>query len=101
LTDQNSACDVIIQRNRIRGTLQGTGDPLCRLAYLQRTVNVKVGDRLITSGLDNIFPKGITVGTVVSATRDRNGLSQLIEVKPEFDLDTIEDVYILPAPPTL
>jgi len=35
---------------------------------------------------------------VVSTTRDRNGLSQLIEVKPEFNLDTIEDVYILPAP---
>ncbi|NPA25158.1 MAG: rod shape-determining protein MreC [Deltaproteobacteria bacterium] len=101
LTDQNSACDVIIQRNRIRGTLQGTGNALCRLAYLQRTVNVKVGDRLITSGLDNIFPKGITVGTVVSTTRDHNGLSQLIKVKPEFDLDTIEDVYILPSPPTL
>jgi len=101
LTDQNSACDVIIQRNRVRGTLQGTGDQLCRLAYLQNTVEVKVGDRLITSGLDNIFPKGIMVGTVVSATHDDNGLSQAIKVKPEFDLDRIEEVYILPSEPTL
>jgi rod shape-determining protein MreC len=101
LTDQNSACDIIIQRNRVRGTLQGTGDKLCRLAYLQNTAEVKVGDRLITSGLDNIYPKGITVGTVISTTHDDNGISQSIKVKPEFDLDRIEEVYILPSPPTL
>ncbi len=97
LVDQNSACDVIIQRNRIRGTLQGTGGDFCRLAYLQRTADVKVGDRLITSGLDNIFPKGITVGTVVAAARDHNGLSQQIKVKLTFDLNTIEEVFIIPS----
>ncbi len=95
LVDQNSACDVIIQRNRIRGTLQGTGSELCELAYLQRTADVKIGDQLITSGLDNIYPKGITVGTVVAATQDHNGLSQKIKVKPTFDLNTIEEVYII------
>ena len=93
LVDQNSACDVLIQRNRIRGTLQGTGGDLCRLAYLQRTADVKVGDQLITSGLDNIFPKGITVGTVVTTARNHNGLSQQIKVKPEFDFNTIEEVF--------
>ncbi len=99
LVDQNSACDVIIQRNRIRGTLQGTGGELCELAYLQRTADVKVGDQLITSGLDNIFPKGITVGTIVTTTQSHNGLSQTINVKPEFDLNTIEEVFIIPSLP--
>ena len=99
LVDQNSACDVIIQRNRIRGTLQGTGNKFCQLAYLQRTADVKIGDRLITSGLDNIFPKGITVGTVVTTTQSHNGLSQTINVKPEFDLNTIEEVYVIPSSP--
>ncbi|MBN2809971.1 MAG: rod shape-determining protein MreC [Deltaproteobacteria bacterium] len=97
LIDQNSACDVTIQRNRIHGTLQGTGDELCKLAYLQRTADVKAGDQLITSGLDNIFPKGITVGTVVSVNQDHNGLSQQIAVKLTFDLDTLEEVYVIPS----
>ena len=101
LVDQNSACDVIIQRNRIRGTLQGTGSDLCKLAHLQRTADVKVGDRLITSGLDNIYPKGITVGTIVAAKHDPNGLSQQIKVKLTFDLNTIEEVYIIPSPDIL
>jgi rod shape-determining protein MreC len=99
LIDRNSACDAIIQRNRIHGILQGTGTNLCRLAYLQRTADVKVGDKLITSGLDGIFPKGIIVGTVITAAEDRNGLSQQIQVQPMFDPDTIEEVYIIPAPP--
>lgn len=97
LIDRNSACDVIIQRNRIRGVLQGTGTNICRLAYLQRTADVKVGDKLITSGLDSIFPKGITVGTVITATDASDGLSQRIQVKPEFDPDTIEEVYVIPS----
>ncbi|MEA3348531.1 MAG: rod shape-determining protein MreC [Pseudomonadota bacterium] len=99
LVDQSSACDVVIQRNRLRGTLQGTGDDFCRLAYLQRTADVKVGDLLVTSGLDNIFPKGLTVGTVVASTGNHNGFSQLIKVKPTFDIDTIEEVYIIPSLP--
>jgi|GEM_PF-522082 len=97
LIDRNSACDVIIQRNRIRGVLQGTGTNLCSLAYLQRTADVKVGDKLITSGLDSIFPKGITVGTVISASDEKDGLSKKIEVQPEFDPDTIEEVYVIPS----
>ena len=101
LADQNSACDVIIQRSRIRGTLQGTGSEFCELAYLQRTADVKIGDRLITSGLDNIFPKGITVGSVVALNHDLNGLSQEIKVKLSFDLNTIEEVYIIPSVNTL
>ena len=97
LIDRNSACDVIIQRNRIRGVLQGTGTNLCRLAYLQRTADVKIGDKLITSGLDSIFPKGITVGTVISASDERDGLSKKVQVQPEFDPDTIEEVYVIPS----
>ncbi len=97
LIDRNSACDVIIQRNRIRGVLQGTGTNLCSLAYLQRTADVKVGDKLITSGLDSIFPKGIAVGTVISASDERDGLSKKIQVQPKFDPDTIEEVYVIPS----
>jgi len=97
LIDRNSACDVIIQRNRIRGILQGTGTNLCRLAYLQRTADVQIGDILITSGLDGIFPKGMIVGTVIETAEDRNGLSLQIQVQPKFDSETIEEVYILPS----
>ncbi len=97
LIDRNSACDVIIQRNRIRGVLQGTGTNLCRLAYLQRTADVKVGDKLITSGLDSIFPKGITVGTVITVSDESDGLIKKIQVRPEFDPDTIEEVYVIPS----
>ncbi len=99
LIDRNSACDVIVQRNRIHGILQGTGENICRLAYLQRTADIRAGDKLITSGFDSLFPKGITVGTVIAAARDDNGLSQQIQVKLEFDPETIEEVYIIPAEP--
>jgi rod shape-determining protein MreC len=101
LTDRNSACDVIVQRNRARGILQGTGDRVCRLAYLRRTTKIQPGDQLITSGLDGIFPKGITVGSVIAVNHQANNLSQDIIVKPEFSADTIEEVYILPSSPTL
>ena len=99
LIDRNSACDVIIQRNRVHGVLQGTGTNLCNLAYLQRTADVKVGDKLITSGLDSIFPKGITVGTVITVADESDGLSKKIQVQLEFDPDTIEEIYVIPTTP--
>lgn len=94
LIDRNSACDVMIQRNRCRGILQGQGKS-CRLAYLQQSADIKVGDQLVTTGLDNIFPKGVGVGRVVSVNSPANNLSQEIIVEPEFDFTRIEEVYVV------
>ncbi|OPL16925.1 MAG: hypothetical protein AVO38_07040 [delta proteobacterium ML8_D] len=96
LSDYNSAIAALIQRNRARGIIKGAGSGLCRLAYVEKLVDVEVGDRIITSGTDGISPKGLLIGKVSSVTQGPiSNLFQNITVTPAVDLKRIEEVVVL------
>jgi rod shape-determining protein MreC len=96
IVDRNSAVDIMIQRSRTRGILEGTGKrSVCAVKYVTRTADVQEGDRVITSGLGGIYPKGLLVGRVVSLEREGYGLFQKIEVTPQVDFDRLEEVMVV------
>ncbi len=95
ITDHNSGVDALVQRTRARGIVEGALDGRCMMKYLKRGEDVEVEDRIVTSGLDGIFPKGILVGTVTHVTRGNRGLLQLAEVKPSVPVDQIEEVLVV------
>ncbi len=96
ITDRNSGVDVMIQRTRARGVLEGLGRKgLCALKYVARTEEVVEGDRVITSGLGGVYPKGLLVGAVTSVSREGYGLFQQVEVSPQVDFDRLEEVMVL------
>jgi rod shape-determining protein MreC len=99
ITDANSAVDVIVQSSRAQGILEGKIEDTCILKYVQKSEEVQVGDRVITSGLGGIFPKGLVVGTVTKGDRKRQGIFQYIEVAPAVDLSKLEEVLILGEEP--
>jgi rod shape-determining protein MreC len=99
ITDANSSLDVIIQRSRAHGIMEGKIDEVCILKYVQKNEDVQVGDIVITSGLGGIFPKGLVVGKVSQVDRKRPGIFQHIEVSPAVDLSRIEEVLILEERP--
>ena len=83
ITDHNSGVDAVVQRSRARGIVEGALDGGCVMKYLKRGEDVEVGDRIVTSGLDGIFPKGIMIGEVTRVMRGNRGLLQVAEVKPD------------------
>lgn len=95
ITDHNSGVDAVVQRSRARGIVEGALDGGCVMKYLKRGEDVEVGDRVVTSGLDGIFPKGIIIGTVTHLTRGNRGLLQLADVQPSVPLDRIEEVLVV------
>jgi len=96
LSDYNSAVATLIQRNRARGIIKGAGEGRCYLAYVEKVVDVEVGDRIITSGTDQIFPKGLLIGKVSSVTEGSiPDLFQEITVTPAVDLKRVEEVVVL------
>ncbi len=96
ITDRNSGVDVMIQRTRARGVLEGLGRKgPCALKYVARTEDVLEGDRVITSGLGGVYPKGLLVGGVTSVSKEGYGLFQQVEVSPQVDFDRLEEVMIL------
>ncbi len=109
VSDQNSGVDALVQRTRASGIVQGTGRPdgACILKYAKRTEDVQVGDAIITSGLDGIFPKGLPVGVVTSVDKRGQGLFQSPEIAPRVEFEQLEEVLVPlagvepaePAPP--
>jgi rod shape-determining protein MreC len=97
ITDPNSGVDVVVQRTRGRGIVSGSLDNGPILKYVKHGEDVQVGDRLITSGLDGVFPKGILVGWVTSVRKQSVGLFQQISVSPAVTLDETEQVLVVGA----
>ena len=97
LTDPNNGVDVLVQRTRARGIVSGSLDNGTMLKYVKRSEDIQEGDRLVTSGLDGIFPKGIVVGTVIKVRKQSLGLFQHIEVLPAVNLARTEEVLIVKA----
>lgn len=100
LVDANNSLAVLVQRTRARARVRGKGGDQSvgiEVEYLGRTEDVEPGDILITSGTGTVFPKGLTVGTIISVERRAFGLYQQATAEPSVDFSRIEEVIILPG----
>ena len=95
ISDGNSNIDALVQGTRVQGMLQGSGAMRCMLKYIAKTEEVKTGDPVVSSGMTEIFPKGLLLGTVIRADKKDSGLFQRIEVVPAVDFTRLEEVMVL------
>lgn len=97
VSDPNSGIDAIVQRSRVQGIVSGAPtENGCILKYVQRGSDVAIGDAVITSGLDGIFPKGQPVGMVSHVEARESLMFQGVEVKLSADLAKLEEVLVVP-----
>jgi rod shape-determining protein MreC len=94
ITDASSAIASLLQDNRARGVCRGQGEQLV-FDFVLRQEGVNVGDRVVTSGMGGVFPKGLVVGSVASVGRQDFGLFQSITVTPAVDFSHLEEVLVL------
>jgi len=99
IIDQNSAVDSLLQRTRVRGIIKGDSAKSFFFEYVLRKGSVKIGDMVISSGLDGVYPKGLRVGTVSEILRSNSGIFQEIKVTPYVDFEKLEEVFVLFKPP--
>ncbi len=95
LTDRRSAVDALVQRTRARGIVFGKSQDQLAFRYVSVREAVEVGDEIISSGLGDIYPKGIPIGTVVSVRPQRYGLFYEITVRPAVEFRKLEEVLAL------
>jgi rod shape-determining protein MreC len=109
IIDRDAAAGVMIERTRVAGVVTGLGSAeelgfragLIDLHYVPGSADVKRGDRVVTSGIDGIYPKGLPVGEIQSA--ERSGGEWRIRVKPSVDFAALEAVLVVlkaPGPPS-
>lgn len=99
LFDQNSAIDAFIQRTRARGIIKGETTGRCLLKYILQKHDIRVGDIVVSSGLDGVFPKGLRIGYVSEVVKRTSGMFQEVKVTPYVDFDKLEEVLIIVNPP--
>jgi rod shape-determining protein MreC len=93
LNDKDSGVGALFGDSRTHGVVKGNGDPAPRMDYVVNDEKVHVGEQILTSGEDRIFPKGLTIGTVMDSSPATP--FQLIHVKTAARLDRLEDVIVL------
>lgn len=96
--DPDSRIDVLVQRNRARGVLVGTGSDReysARIAFLLQRDEVVPGDVIVTSGYGGRFPPELIVGYVESVAESAPGLFQEVLVRPSVDFSRLEEVFLI------
>jgi rod shape-determining protein MreC len=97
LIDRNAAAGAMIERSRAQGLVTGGGADRLRMEYVSEVADIMVGDRVVTSGTDGIYPKGYLIGEVESV--EKTGTSyKTITVKPAVDFTGIEEVLVVLTP---
>ncbi|MBQ4150864.1 MAG: rod shape-determining protein MreC [Clostridia bacterium] len=79
----------------ISGDFDRRRDGLCVLEYLPFDADVEVGDRIVSSGLGSVYPRGLLIGTVTEVTSDATAHTKIAVVKPSASLEAITKVMIL------
>src|SRR5262249_42043680 len=93
LTDKESGVGAMLADSRIQSPVGGTGEPLLSMKYIPTDDTVNVGERVVTSGMDRIFPRDLPVGTIAEIKTGRP--FQTVRVKPAANLQRLEEVIVL------
>ncbi len=97
IIDHRSRVPALIQRNRVRGLIYGTHDGI-EMRQINQHAKIKIGDRVISSGLGNLYPKGILIGWVSGINREPHELFKTARLDSAVDFNQIEEVFtILPS----
>jgi len=90
---------VLIERTGQRGLAAGSGQNLLELRYMPAQTDIRPGDRLLTSGIDRVYPAGIPVARVTRVSRSQSGPYLRVECMPLAGLDRSRAVLVLIAEP--
>lgn len=93
VTDRDSGVGAMIADSRVHGQVGGMGEPLLDMKHVGADDEVKIGDRVVTSGMDRIFPKDLPIGTI---SQVKSGATfKQIRVRPSANIERLEEVIVL------
>jgi len=100
LIDRNAAAGAIVERreSRAQGVVLGTGEDRLRMEYVPETADVTVGDIVVSSGIDGIYPKGFIIGKVEVVEKAGQAYKRIL-VRPAVDFTSLEEVLVVLTSP--
>jgi len=102
LIDRNAAAGALVERTRDGGLIVGTaGQPPLALEMVSELADIQVGDLVVSSGIDGIYPKGYAIGWIDTLEKGKEagrGLYWTISVRPAVDFNSLEEVLVVLVP---
>jgi len=93
LTDKDSGVGAMLGNSRVQSPVGGAGEPLLVMKYVANDDAVNVGERVVTSGMDKIFPRDLPIGTITDIKAGNPFKS--IRIRPSANLERLEEVIVL------
>jgi rod shape-determining protein MreC len=93
ITDKEGGAGAMLAASRNQGAVGGTGEPLLEMKYIANDDKVDVGERVVTSGMDRIFPRDLPVG-IVTEVKSGNPF-KVIRLRPAANIERLEEVIVL------
>ena len=94
LIDRNAAAGVLIERSRAQGIVVGNGSERLHMDFVANGADLLAGDRVVTSGTDGIYPKGLVIGQIESFGREAGAYRDVV-VRPTVVFSTLEAVLVV------
>jgi rod shape-determining protein MreC len=99
IIDRSAGVGAVVERSNAGGVVVGQeGDPPLRMDFVSNLADVKVGDRVVSSGLDGIYPRGFAVGYVEKVSNG-DKLYKDIQIRPVVDFSAVQNVLVVLEPP--
>lgn len=95
ITDKHAGVGAMLQNSRAMGEVRGLDNDRCELRNIATNETVEVGESVVTTGLDRIYPKGLLIGVVERIEADPNAPWHKIIIKPAASVDRVEHVMVL------
>jgi rod shape-determining protein MreC len=94
VTDNNCSVGALVERTRRQGVIRGDGRTAANMYDVPSLADVVAGDKVLTAGIDGIYPKGIPIGVVTRADQGQS-LFKTLQVRPAVDFGSIEEVIVI------
>lgn len=99
ITESSSAVGGYIERSGTLGIVEGTyelrAEGLCRMVYIEADSDIRVGDKVLSSGVGEVYPRGLLIGKVTAVSVDENTRTLTALIEPAADLDSVSKVMII------
>lgn len=99
ITETASAVGGYIERSGVLGVVEGTyelrTEGTCRMVYIEPDSDIRVGDKVLSSGMGGVYPRGILIGHVSEISVDENTRTLTALIEPSADLDSISKLMII------
>jgi rod shape-determining protein MreC len=100
ITDKELSIPIQIERNQLRAIAFGEGNNTLDIPYLPTNVDIKIGDKLVTSGIDGVYPAGLAVATVSQILQNPESPFAKIVCTPVAEVTNHLQLLLLELPET-